>query len=183
MINLLPSHRQKDLRAARTNTILVRYNVVMLIASVFMAIAISIVYVFLISIRTSAENAIADNQTREQSYAEVKSQAQAFNQELADAKTILDSEVSYSKALVEYAKLFPEGTAVNAITLSEATFGAPIEETVRITGEEAAQALIQSMTSSPFVSGFERKSIAITDDNTYPYTMTISFTLSKEIAL
>lgn len=183
MINLLPTEMKKDLRAARTNTTLLRYNIILLAAVLFLAGAVAVVYVFLSTMKASAEQSIQENVIKEQSYASVKQEAESFKNSLSDAKTILSDEVSYSKALVRYAQLFPEGTAINDMQLSAASFTAPTSASVKITGQSAAQALIQSMTNSPYVTNFTRTSITISKDSAYPYTMEVSFTLKKDIAL
>lgn len=182
MINLLPNTMKKDIRASRTNTVLLRYNLILVTAVIFLAGATSIVYVFLGSIKTSAETTIQENLQKESSYTNIKQQAELFRTNLSDAKSILDSDVSYSNALVRYAKLFPDGTAVDSMKLDEKSFGAPLNVTVKITGQSAAKALIDSMSTSPYVSNFTRKSISISSDKTYPYSMDITFTLKKEIA-
>ena len=183
MINLLPDDMKKDLRAARTNTVLLRYNIMLILAVLFLAGAIAIVYVFLSTMKTSAEQAIKENVVKEQSYATVKREADAFKSSLSDAKTIFDEELSYSRALVRYAQLFPDGTATNNIQFSPTSFNTPMDVSVKITGQSAAQALVKSMTTSPYVTGFSNKSITISQDGSYPYTMEVSFTLKKDIAL
>ena len=182
MINLLPIEMKKDLRAARTNTTLLRYNIILVFAVLFLAGAVAVVYVFLSTMKASAEQSIQENVVKEQSYANVKQEAESFKSSLSDAKSILSNEVSYSRALIRYAQLFPEGTAVNDMQLTEASFTSPMNVSVKITGQAAAQALIQSMTSSPYVTNFSRTSIAISKDGAYPYTMQVTFSLKKEIA-
>lgn len=183
MINLLPDEMKKDLRAARTNTVLLRYNIMLIIAALFLAGALGVVYVFLSTMKVSAEKSIQENIAKEQSYQNVKLEADTFKSNLGDAKTILDGELSYSRALVRYAQLFPDGTAVSNLQLSAASFDTPMDVSVKITGQPAAKALIQSMTTSNYVTNFSRKSITISQDGTYPYTMDVTFTLKKEIAL
>jgi hypothetical protein len=182
MINLLPTEMKKDLRAARTNTTLLRYNIILLIAVLFLTGAIAVVYIFLSTMKATAEQSIQDNVVKEQSYASVKQEAESFKNSLSDAKSILSNEISYSRALIRYAQLFPEGTAINDIQLTEASFTGPMNVSVKITGQAAAQSLIQSMTSSQYVTNFSRTSITTTKDGTYPYTMEVTFRLKKEIA-
>ena len=183
MINLLPYSNRKELVAARTNTILLRYNIILVIAILFLFGAIVLVYAFLMNIQTTAEQTIAENQAREQTYAEVKSRAQTFQAQLSDAKSIFDSEISYSRALVNYATLFPEGTALTELKLTAASFTAPVDLSVKISGRTAAAALVSSFENSPYISNFKRNKISINNaDPNYPYTMEVTFTLSKDIA-
>ena len=47
MINLLPPEEKRQLRAARTNTLLLRYNLSLVGAVVFLGLAIGVTYVYL----------------------------------------------------------------------------------------------------------------------------------------
>jgi hypothetical protein len=182
MINLLPQKEKKLLGAARTNTLLIRYNIILLCGAAFLIIALVIVYVFLSSMQASAEQTIADNQRREQSYGEVKARAQQLQSEINGAKTIFDNEILYSKALVRYANLFPKGTAIDNIKLDNSSFSQPTTLSVKVTGEQATKNLIKSMENSPYVQNFQRTGISLNSGGgKYPYTVDVSFTLSKEI--
>jgi hypothetical protein len=183
MINLLPEEKKADLRAARTNTVLLRYNIILIAAVLFLAGAVAVVYVFLTTIKATAEQSIQDNIVKEQAYENVKQESVIFKNSLSDAKTMLGDEVSYSRALIRYARLFPEGTAIDSMQFDATSFSTPLNVSVKITGQQAAQALIDSMNSSPYVTGFTRKAITINQNSTYPYTMEVTFTLNKEIAL
>lgn len=181
MINLLPYDQKRVLTAARTNTVLLRYNIILLLAAGFLVLAAGVVYVFLIAMQNSANTTIADNQRREASYQTVKQEASAFQAKLSDAKTIFDSELSYSTALVRFADLFPSGTAISEINLNEQSFSAPMEIVVRL-NKDAADSLVSSLTTSKYVSGFTKKSVAYNEEGKYRYSWTISFSLKKEIA-
>ena len=183
MINLLPDSEKKLLTAARTNTLLIRYNVILVIGAAFLVLALVVVYVFLTTIRVSAEQTIASNQARQQSYAEVKERAGQLQTEINGAKSIFDNELSYSRALVRYANLFPKGTAIDSIKLDENSFNQTTSVTVKVTGEQATKDLIDSMQKSSYVQNFQRSNIAFNSSGgEYPYTVSISFTLTKEIA-
>lgn len=183
MINLLPPSEKKMLTAARTNSSLLRYNVILLGGAAFLTLALVVVFIFLMSIRATAEQTIAENQEREKSYTAVRSKAEQVQAEISSAKSIFDSELSYSKALVRYANLFPKGTAIDSMKLNEDSFSKPITIPVRVSGEQATKSLINSMQTSPYVTNFQRKEISLnSNSNEYPYTVNISFTLSKEIA-
>lgn len=183
MINLLPDKEKKLLVAARTNTLLIRYNLILAGGVAFLVLAFVVVYLFLMTVRSSAEQTIASNQAREQSYAEVKSRAEQLQAEINGAKSIFDSELSYSKALVRYANLFPKGTAIDNIKLNDNSFDQQQSLTVKVTGEQATKDLIDSMNSSPYVKDFQRSSIAVNPQGgKYPYTLSVTFNLSREIA-
>lgn len=183
MINLLPDKEKKLLVAARTNTLLIRYNAILLGGALFLILALVIVYLFLTTMRAGAEQTIADNQAKEQSYSDVKKRAELLQAEVNGAKIIFDSELLYSKALVRYANLFPKGTAVDGLKLDQKSFSAPIVLTVKVSGEQATKDLISAMQQSPYVQNFQRNKISLNSDNgRYPYSVDISFILSREIA-
>lgn len=183
MINLLPDKEKKLLVAARTNTLLIRYNLILASGAVFLVLAVGVAYVFLTTMLATAEQTIASNQSREQNYSEVKKRAAQLQTEINGAKSIFDNELSYSKALVRYANLFPKGTAVQSMELSENSFNQTQSLSVKVTGEQATKDLIDSMEKSPYVKDFQRSSISVnSDDNKYPYTLSVTFTLMKEIA-
>src|SRR4051794_38626974 len=100
MINLLPPEEKRQLQAARSNTLLIRYNVLLLGVVAFMGISIAVTYVFLATTQQEAPQTIAENNAKVAQYAPVKSQAETFRQHLATAKQILDNEVTYSKVVL-----------------------------------------------------------------------------------
>jgi hypothetical protein len=181
MINLLPYDQKKTLSAARTNTVLLKYNMVLIVATLFLAFAVGVVYFYLTNVQIAAENTIAENKKRETKYSTVKNEALAFKTQLDDAKTIFDSELSYSTALLRFTKLFPDGTTTNQVFLDEQSFSAPVELVVQLRDKTAAEQLEKNMTTSPYVSNFSVKSFAYNDSGD-KVSWTISFNLSKDIA-
>lgn len=82
MINLLPPESKRELRAARSNTLLLRYNIFLLGALAFLFLATGIVYVYLSDAKTKAERTVAENQVRTANYSAVERQAAAFDGKL-----------------------------------------------------------------------------------------------------
>jgi hypothetical protein len=181
MINLLPYDQKKTLSAARTNTVLLRYNVILVVATIFLMFAVGIVYFYLTNVEISALNTVAENKKREAKYSAVKGEASVFKAQLDDAKVIFNSELSYSTALLRFADLFPDGTTTNQMSLDEESFTKPVELTVELEDKAAAVQLEKNMTTSPYVSNFSVKSFAYGDSGD-KVSWTISFTLSKDIA-
>lgn len=181
MINLLPYDQKKTLAAARTNTVLLRYNIILIAAAGFLAIATAVVYFYLTSVQASAEARVQENQRRESSYAQVKQDATDFKSQLDDAQAMFNEDLSYSTALVRFANLFPEGATISQMSLSSESFSKPMELTVRLSGRDAAQALENNMANSPYVSNFKVLSFSY-DTSGDNVNWSISFTLSKDIA-
>ena len=78
MINLLPPEEKRQLRAARTNTLLARYNIILLVAVVFLGLAIGVVYLYLTNTKASADQTVRENTSQTSQYAGVLTEAQQF---------------------------------------------------------------------------------------------------------
>lgn len=181
MINLLPADDKKQLRAARTNVLLLRYNLMIVFALVFLGLAIGFAYFYLMSSAKAAESTLADNTAKEGTYREVKTEAEVFRSELSNAKSIFDNQISYTTAIVNIAKLLPDGTALDKLSLDETSFTTPLVLTVNITNEQAAAQLIKNFQKSPLFSNVTKGKISI-GSGAYPYVMDLSVMMSKEAA-
>lgn len=182
MINLLPPESKKQIRAARTNVLLARYNLLIAAAIVFLGLALGFVYIFLMNSKASAEATIQENTQKESTYSDVKNKADAFRAQLGDAKTIFDEQISYSRAALNLASLFPEGTAIDKLELDANSFTTPMTFNVKVKGEQEARNLLNNLQSSPFVTNVSQGGIAIITGD-YNYTLEITLTLTKEAAL
>ncbi len=182
MINLLPPEDKKQIRAARTNVLLARYNLLIGAALLFLALACGFSYIFLMNAKASAETTIQENTQKESTYNDVKNEAEAFRTQLSDAKTIFDEQISYSKAALNLASLFPDGTAIDKLELNASSFTTPTSYNVKVKGEQEARNLLNNLQTSPFVTGVTQGNIAIITGD-YNYTLEVTFTLTKEAAL
>ena len=97
MINLMPNDDRRQLTAARTNTLLLRYVILMGVFAALLVMELVAVY-FIVSIgRANNEQTIRENETKTAQYNDVKQQATLFRSNLATAKYILDKQVPYTK--------------------------------------------------------------------------------------
>lgn len=181
MINLLPPDEKKQIRAARVNVVLVRYNILIVAAVLFLTSAVGFAYFFLENSRQLAENIIEENVTKAGSYAKIKADADAFNAEVAGAKSILDSQTSYAKAALAISSRLPEGTALSKLELTEQSFSTPLLLTINIRDEQAAAQLLSNFSSSPLFSNVAKGKISV-GSGSYPYTMELTVTMSKAAA-
>ncbi|HEU5122303.1 MAG TPA: PilN domain-containing protein [Candidatus Saccharimonadales bacterium] len=183
MINLLPPEEKRQLRAARTNTLLLRYNIALLIVFGLLALATAFVYFYLSNTRATAEQTISDNQAKAASYAPVASQAQEFRNNLSVAKQILGNEVTYSKVILSIAGLMPAGTVLDKLALDSKNFGTPMTLTAQAKSYDNAIQLKESFQSSPLFSDVHFESITSSEGNTgYPFTVNLSVTIKKDAA-
>lgn len=125
MINLLPQENKRTISAARSNTLLIRYNIATIAVICFMVAAFGFVYFYLNASKSSAENTMAANQQKEASYGQVSQQANEFRTNLSTAKRIFGSQVDYSTLLTQIAAATPSGVILQALSLDASTFGKP----------------------------------------------------------
>lgn len=183
MINLLPTETKRQYRAARMNVLLLRYNLLLIAASVFLTLAIAVSYVYLSSVSRSADATVADNNQKAMAYSDVKAKADAFSAQLNDARTTLDGQISYSKALLSIANAMPSGSSLNTVKLDSTSFGTPLQLTFNIESEDIARRLLRQLEDSPVISNVSRGDVTIQTNNEYPYSMPVTLTLTKEVAL
>jgi Tfp pilus assembly protein PilN len=182
MINLLPYEEKRQLKAARTNTLLIRYNAFLVSAVVFLGLAIGITYFFLVNARASAEVVIGENKAKVADYAQVEAQAQLFRANLTTAKQILDSEVTYTKVMLDIARLMPNGTVLDKLSLDAQTFGTPTTMTAQASSYEAALRLKEAFQASAIFSDVNFQSITSSTSGSYPLSVSFNVTIKKDVA-
>lgn len=185
MINLLPPDEKRQLRAARTNTLLARYNVIFLGAVAFMGLAVGVTFIYLTTTKANAERTIEENQAKVGQYAETDAKAKKFRKNLATAKQILNNEVTYTKVILAISRLMPSGTVLQNLNLDAQTFGTETSLIAQAKSYEDALKLKDSFQKSPLFSDVHFQSIAASsgaDNAGYPITVTLSVTLKKDAA-
>lgn len=180
MINLLPPNEKRELRAGRTNFLLVRYNIALLVALVFLFAAIGVVFVYLNNTKASAQATIEENKTKVAGYATVQSQATQFRSNLTTAKQILDKEVTYTKVILDIAQILPQGVVLQNLNLDSATFGTETMLVAQATNYDRALALKAAMEKSPLFSNVHFATITAGSEGAYPLTVNMSVTINKE---
>lgn len=186
MINLLPNNDKRQIQAARTNSLLIRYNIVMLATMLLLTLAVAVAFVYLSTVKTNAQSVIDGNKARVSSYAAVQTDANQFRTNLATAKQILSREVTYSNVVLEIAALLPVGTVLQNLSLDATTFGTPINLIANTKSYDSAIALKNSFQASPLFSDVHFTSITSTSAGAtaaeYPVTVNLSVTIKKGIA-
>lgn len=182
MINLLSPEDKRQIRAARSNTLLLRYNLFSFGALIFLIAAIAVTFLYLSTVKSQAEQTIADSQARVSAYAEVKNEAEQFRSNLTTAKQILDSEVNYTNVVIEISQLLPKGVILQQLNLDASTFGTPTTLAVQAKSYDAALSIKDTFQSSPLFSDVHFRSITTAEGSDYPYTVTLGITFDKEAA-
>jgi len=185
MINLLPKEDQRQLTAARTNTLLFRYTILLSIFVVALVIEILGVYVVVNIGKTQNQNTISENNTKAASYASVKQQADTFRSNLATAKYILDKQVPYTTLMLALSQSLPSGSVIDKIALNPTAFGTPTTLTVRTTSYDKAIAVKTSLQNAKvgdtaLFTSVSFDSVSSGDNQTqYPFTAVYNVTYSK----
>lgn len=184
MINLLPPEEKRQIRAARSNSLLFRYNIFSLGALIFLLAAAAVTYLSLTSVQKRSEETISESQARVSQYQDVRVQSEKFKSDLTTAKQILDREVAYTNVILQISRLLPSGITLKQLNLDASTFGTPTTIEVQAKSNDAALKLKESLQSSPLFEDVHFRSITTsTDDKSpYPYSVTMGITIKKEAA-
>jgi flagellar basal body-associated protein FliL len=91
VINLLPDEAKRQIKAGRTNVVLVRYIIFLIFAVLFLVAILVAVYLLLMSNKATAEQAIKVDSSKDTSYLSVQAQADSLRANLATSKSILDN--------------------------------------------------------------------------------------------
>jgi len=182
MINLLPPDHKRNIRAARANNLLIRYNFLLLGVLAFLLISIGVAYVFLSNAKASAEATIKENQAEAVEFASVEEQAQLFRQNLSTAKQILDREVNYTDVILTLAHTLPAGVVLTNLNLDAATFGTETTLAAKAKSYEQAIALKDALSQSSLFSDVHFQSIVAGEGTAYPVTINLLVTFKKEAA-
>ncbi len=186
MINLLPPDDKKQLNAARTNSLLLRYSVLLGMFVVLLAVEV-VGMTFAVDLGKSQNEAvIADNEQKTASYAATKLKAEEFRSNLATAKYILDKQVPYTALIFALAGSLPEGAVINTLSIDPASFGTPTTITVNTTSYQKAidvKTALQNATvgeSTPLFTSVSFQSVASSESaGSYPFTAIYNITYSK----
>jgi len=185
MINLLPTEDQRQLAAARTNTLLLRYTILLGVFVVVLVMEILAVYVVVNIGKTQNQSTISENDAKAASYASVKQQADTFRSNLATAKYILDKQVPYTTLMLALSQNLPSGAVLDKIAIDPATFGTPTTLTVRTTSYDKAIAVKTSLQNAKvgdtaLFTSVSFDSVSSGDaQSQYPYTAVFNVTYSK----
>ena len=182
MINLLPPHEKGQLRAARTNRLLLRYNFLVIIAFVFLIGSLGVVFAFLKNTEAAAEETIAYNQSKVGDYTSVQAEAENFKQRLSSAKQILDTDVAYTNVIMQIAEVMPRGVVLDTLSLDSKTFGSPTTLAAKVKDYPTALNLKNALQKSNVFSNVSIQSITGGGDGDYPLSVTLNVTIRKDAA-
>lgn len=182
MINLLPPELKKQIKAAKNNSLLMRYCVLSIILLFLLSAMIGGVYLMMDQSKKSAETTIEESNTKRASYAKVQQEVDNFQKNLATAKTILDKEVKYTNVTLKIAQSLPPGIVLDSLQLDATSFGQPITLNAKGKSYDDALSLKSSLENKPEIfQNVHLQTVSRGEDGQYPVTITINVTISQEI--
>lgn len=182
MINLMPDVAKKELRAARTNVVLLRYLAILIGAAAFLAL---VIYgsIFLLSLtKNSSQQLIDANDTKAAIYSDTKQQVSNLSSQLIEAKSALDQEVSYSQILISLGQLMTPGTIIDKLSIgSEAFEGKPVTLKIFAKSTDATVTLRDRFQSSSLFSDVQFETISDSSGGIdgYPVSATLTLTFVR----
>lgn len=184
MINLMPDTAKQQLRAARTNTILFRYILVILGSALFLALIAWGAFFLLSQIKDTSQRLIDANDSKTAVFDQTKAQIESLSADLNEVKGILDQEILYSKVMVNIAQQMPANTVLDKLTLDADSFsGKPI--TLKAYGK-SNEDIVQLRNRFQSSSHFRNVNFQNVTENDgiagYPVSVTMTLTLNRSIA-
>lgn len=187
MINLLSANDQRQLAAARTNTLLLRYTILLGVFVVILVAEILGVYIIMNVGKIQNQATIQDNNSKAAGYTAVKKQADAFRTDLATAKYILDKQVPYTTLMLTIAQNLPHGAILGKLTIDPTTFGTPTTFTVNANSYDATIGVKTALQNTkindvPLFSSVSFQSVSVDENRaSNPYTAIYNVVYSKAV--
>lgn len=182
MINLLSYEKRDEIRAGRTNVLVVNYILMTLAAGLLVSLMVGGAYVALGVARTNAQNRVADNNAEASHYAQTEQEAEQFRSNLATAKQIIDKEVNYSKLITKITQALPPGVVLDSLSLDSSLIGTPISLSAHAKDNTATIALKTSFENNHTLFSnvhFDTINYDSSGNSSYPISISISVTINK----
>lgn len=183
MINLLPDDTKRDIKAARMNVTLLRYNFFTALAVAGLALACLAFYAMLGASQSLAISKSNDNSIKAESFNDIRKQADEYRANLAIANKVLGNSVNYTSVIFTITKLLPSGVVLDSLNLNAADFGQQTTFSARAKSYADATRLKESFQNSKVFTNVYLQSL--TDSSSeqgaaaYPVTVVISAKLNK----
>jgi hypothetical protein len=184
MINLLPDDIKREIRAARMNVILLRYNLLILSALGMMITLCLLFYIILQSTQSHAVSTSNDNSEKAASFASVRKEADEYRNNLSIASKILDNSLPYTTVIFQITKLLPTGVNLDGLSLNASDFGQQVVFSAHARGYAQATQLKQNFQNSNlftnvFFQNLVDNGATSSTPVDYPIGITISAKLNK----
>lgn len=181
MINLLPDEQKRDIRAARTNVILARYNLVTALA---VCLFLAFWWLFHILLQTNEQRALSlsqDNSQKAAALGNVRSAADAYRKNLTTASQVLNGSVSYTDIIIAITKLLPQGVILDNLTLSPTNLTQPTQFQAHVASYDVAEKLKQSFEDSKLFKNVFFVSLTSSQSSGSAQKYPVSVTMSAQL--
>jgi Tfp pilus assembly protein PilN len=188
MINLLSENSRRNLKIARNNVVLLKYNLLLIAAlSVLFAIYL-LLYMGLDRSKSEATSEIGENSKQNSPYNAAQEESNTYGQNLAIARTLLDNSISYTSLISAIAEAIPSGVILDSLSLKAESIGQPTVFSARAKTYQKAMELKQRFQDSKVFSNVSLQSVQQNDSgdvssSAYPVTVTISANINRGFSL
>lgn len=192
MINLLPDTMRQDIKAARSNVILLRYNILTISAAIGLLLVCLLFFFILSANQSNAVNQNNENELKAAAYGPTKQAAEEYKANLATAKTILDRNVEYTSTIFEIVKLLPQGVILDGISLKAGDFGKQTSFSASAKTIEQATQLKENFQNSKMFTNVHFQSVNSANaanstdgaaaSTSYPVQVVLNVQLNKVVA-
>lgn len=181
VVNLLPYKSKQQIRAARSNVILVKFTAILGLAAIFLASASGATYLILNNMETNAKANTTSNTTETKLYEQYKAQATTLSGAISNAKSILDRQVSYSTIMTELSSKLPEGVVIESLSLNSATLGTPMTLQLHAKSSDKLTQFRDNLQGSTMFTNYTLQSSnnVSSDPSGYTTVAQISLTINK----
>lgn len=182
MINLLPPATKRQIKAARTNVTLYKYCLLILATALLLGGVFAVGFLADLNDRSVVAAIKSESDTAAAPYAKTRGQAESFAKDLNADKTILASNVSFSKLVLSIAALVPKGVVLNNLSLgTNSKADAPIDISARASSYDSAINLKNNLENSPIFEQVNITNISQADTSSqgsdliqrYPYALSL----------
>ena len=184
MINLLPYEEKKQLKAARSNSSLIKYLFLLIFAAVFLS-GICVTFYFILEnsrpapITTSTTVSTSSAQSDSTSgYNQARIQATQINNDFQNDKAILDKQVSYSAIIIAIGQALPDGTKISDLEINSSSIDSGINLKIFAKTSDVQKTIKDNFSKSSILSNFNLKSVESGQSNPSGYPVTINATVS-----
>jgi Tfp pilus assembly protein PilN len=188
MINLLPDNSKRNIKAARANVILLRYNLLTLALIGILSILCILFYVILHTEQSTALKTNQDNVAKAESFSEVRTKADEYRKNLETAKQILANGTDYTDLVFDITGLVPSGVVLDSISLNSTSIGQQTTFNAHAKTIAKATELKEKFQSSDLFSNVYLQDVTDSSSNgsstvdPYPVIVTISAKLNETAA-
>lgn len=182
MINLISPDHRKNILAAKSNTMLMGYIQILLLALLVIAATIAGSYYFLALQHDSAKKVAEVEQGSVKQLEPYQKKAENLATSMTAIAGVFDNDVSFLQLLQELGRNMPNGSALNGFTVSTDTTGGPLVVTAYINTEAQGVVLLENFRKSKVVTGVTLRTVQKLEEpvGAYNYSATYEIVLNKE---